>query len=191
MRKLINLLRELTESVPDNETETKDDIRDVLDELGWTRRQVRREWTRLGRPVDLALLDNNGDCRVLIEAKKPDVPLMNGFDQLRDYSRALVEQTRTPATISMLTNGREYILYSPNRKGEITQPFAQIKIGDDNAADEIKRFLLADNVFTNQVDAEIRKEFEKNELSCESQRSDLRIRPRRTSEILEDAVERR
>ncbi len=146
-------------SLPGNEEEAKfRAIGPILEDLGWDVRglngDLEVEFERAVGPgkgakqvgrADIALMRVKGqrECVCLVEAKAPKAKLEDHVDQLVGYA------FHEGADICVLTNSRDWWLYLPREKGQISEKkFASLKIDDspDQVADDLERFLGKENL---------------------------------------------
>ncbi len=164
-------------SLPANEEEAKfQAIGPILEDLGWDfsningDREVEFERAvgpgkgakQVGR-ADIALMRVKGqrECVCLVEAKAPKAKLEDHVDQLVEYA------FHEGADICVLTNSRDWWLYLPREKGQISgKKFASLKIDDssDQVAGDLERFLGKENLIKGEaeVQAKVRLKALKN-----------------------------
>ena len=130
---ILQCRKALDNSLVHNETNARYSVIDpIIWALGW-KTHIPRECLvehqlGPGDKVDYALFDRNGECVILIEAKRANQNLTNQYErQLARYAR------RVERGVGVLANGKEWRLYDLSVKGRFEgKRFATVKIHEDN-----------------------------------------------------------
>ena len=159
---------------PSNEQETITQIiSPILEDLGWdvsndrVSGEVKPEYPvggGEGGKADIALMEGD-QCVCVVEAKKPGVKLIGAVDQVLRY--AFYEG----ATFCVLTNGLEWRLYLPLRKGRPEErEFAVLKLKEnpiEQSENDLKRFLFREAVLSGDAERDADRELKQLQIARE------------------------
>lgn len=179
---------------PSNEQETITQIiSPILEDLGWDvyNREVRREHPvgggKEGGKADIALMEGD-QCVCVVEAKKPGVKLIGAVDQVLRY--AFYEG----ATFCVLTDGLEWRLYLPLRKGRPEErEFAVMRLTEnpiEQSENDLKRFLSREAVLNGDAERDAGRQIEQRQIDRELQDIWRRMLDEPDKELVELIIKR-